>query len=59
MMSTVTVEEHLSRPEGGANHLATKADLYRTALWLIVTLGGLMLAGFTISLYLIRLWLGP
>ncbi len=47
-MSTTTVEDHL----------ATKADLYRTALWLIVTLGGLMLAGFTISLYLIRLWLG-
>ena len=56
-MSAMTVEERLSRLEGGADHLATKADVYRTALWLIVTLGGLMLAGFTISLYLIRLWL--
>ncbi len=59
----VTVEERVSRLEGGYEHLATKADLanLRTDIQsieirLLVRLGGLMITGFAVMVTVLRLW---
>ncbi len=39
-----TVEERLSRIEGGYEHLATKADLYQLENRMIRWLGGMVIA---------------
>ena len=40
----VTVEERLSRLEGGYEHLATKADIANLKVWVITTALGVIVA---------------
>ena len=37
--------------------MVKKADLSDMKLWLLLTLGGLIIAGFSLSLVLIRIWI--
>ena len=52
--SVSTITAKLSALE---RNVATKADIANLKLWLVVTIGGFVLAGFGVALTLIRIWI--
>ena len=52
--TTSTISAKLSALE---KNMATKADIANLKLWLVLTIGGFVIAGFGLSLTLIRMWI--